>query len=39
MTLHQDQELFKDLIDATALHLKLPYLYIFNRGVKIGSFS
>jgi len=28
MTLHKDQELFKELIDATALHLKLPYLYI-----------
>jgi len=28
MTLHQDQELFKELIDATALHLNLPYLYI-----------
>jgi len=28
MRLHQDQELFKELIDATALHLKLPYLYI-----------
>jgi len=28
MTIHQDQELFKELIDATALHLNLPYLYI-----------
>jgi len=28
MTLHLDKKLFKELIDATALNLNLPYLYI-----------